>query len=158
STFTIAAISTFFGNLMIAIVCILTTILIVRLFNRKINILLKISLASILIIHFIRYFYLGIDSVLGFSLSTINLVLLVVIIFFYILSSWKKLHGAQWVIVIGVVISLVSGSIYDAVTIFGNDFNSGIAEYTYITIFSLSFPLALVVYVAMRFKEIIKEV
>ena len=74
-----------------------------------------------------------------------------------VLKSWKSITGAQWAIVVGLlltfvwlVLALVSSLHYDT-TIFpySRFFNVAI---------TLTFPLSLLVYVSLRFKEILGEV
>jgi two-component system NtrC family sensor kinase len=72
-------------------------------------------------------------------------------------SSWKTLKGAQWAIVAGLMLML---SIVLSVSIFELIFPRGTIqnEELFVSVMILSFPMSLIVYVAMRFKEIIKEV
>ena len=75
---------------------------------------------------------------------------------YFIVSSWKKLRGAQWAIVFGLCFSLVFALLYVLLhTIY---VQSVFLYYLSIAGYALSFQLSLLVYVAMRFKEIIKEV
>jgi len=83
---------------------------------------------------------------------------LVIVCIYYIASSWRKTRGAQWCIVAGLLSSVVF-VIASQLAFFLNR-GGRPPEYTYYlqTGFLLSFPLSMLVYVAMRFKEIIKEV
>ncbi len=79
---------------------------------------------------------------------------------YYIISSWKTLRGAQWSVVVGLLSVLVfllllmilgalfPGKIYA---------DRGIGYYL-IAGFALSFPLSLLVFVALRFNEMLREV
>jgi two-component system NtrC family sensor kinase len=72
------------------------------------------------------------------------------------LSAWriilamKTMHGAQWSIVVGLLITALGGLLWF--------FSIGKAGNITNSIAIVSFPVALLVYVAIRFKEIIKEV
>lgn len=72
-----------------------------------------------------------------------------------IVSRWKKLKGAQWAIVAGLSLSILFGALFAF-------FNLRDSYKNYwqplLTGFYLSFPLSLMVYVSLRFKEIINEV
>ncbi|MBS1533278.1 MAG: GHKL domain-containing protein [Bacteroidetes bacterium] len=79
---------------------------------------------------------------------------------YYIISSWKKLRGAQWSIVAGILGSIlffatliIAGMLWPGQVFI--DFGIGYFLYTG---WLLCFPVSMLVYVAMRFKEIIKEV
>jgi two-component system, NtrC family, sensor kinase len=83
---------------------------------------------------------------------------LVIVCIYYIVSSWRKTRGAQWCIVAGLLSSVVFVIALQLVTFLTRGGRP--PEYIYYlqTGFLLSFPLSMLVYVAMRFKEIIKEV
>jgi len=75
-------------------------------------------------------------------------------IFTYILvSSWKKLKGAQWAIAGGLLLSIVF-----AVVLVTLSLDKFALRLSFLSCFYFSFPLSLVVYVSLRFREIIKEV
>jgi signal transduction histidine kinase len=76
---------------------------------------------------------------------------------YYVVSSWKKLNGAQWAIVTGLLLSSVFAVIYLVVSNLSNS-DTSVFHYLLQSGFPLCFPLSLMVYVAMRFKEIIVEV
>jgi len=76
---------------------------------------------------------------------------------YYIFSSWKKLRGAQWAIVVGLFFSLFMFCfffVYLKISPTADFYRA----YTLLSFFVLSFPISLLVYVSMRFKEIIQEV
>jgi signal transduction histidine kinase len=79
---------------------------------------------------------------ISFSLPPLIITLLLLLI---VLSSWKKLKGAQW--------AIVAGTLFTA--IFSYTWSS---SYKYQSGMYLSFPVSLMIYVAMRFKEILNEV
>ncbi|MGK4568973.1 sensor histidine kinase [Flavobacterium sp. 3HN19-14] len=82
---------------------------------------------------------------------------LAVISGYYVVTSWRAIRGAQWAIITGLFLSfftvsvlLITSAMYQS-TIFPN---STILN----TIFLLSMPLSLLVFVALRFKEVLSEV
>ncbi|KAA9041153.1 histidine kinase [Ginsengibacter hankyongi] len=92
-----------------------------------------------------------------YFLEFLMIFLAVTICLYYIISSWKKLQGAQWAIVVGLFFSLFTffaGIIYAYVT----GITSQYFTFFLFTCFILSFPISLLVYVSMRFKEMIQEV
>ncbi|HEY5463042.1 MAG TPA: ATP-binding protein [Hanamia sp.] len=133
---------------------IIIPFLLAKIFKRKLSRPLKIFLLIILIA-FISIFF--ISNTTGNILIGISVLSLIVICLYYIISSWEKLKGAQWAIVAGVLLSLFFILLFFFINIF---YESILPQYYYlfITGFALSFPLSLLVYVSMRFKEFIKEV
>jgi signal transduction histidine kinase len=86
----------------------------------------------------ITYFY---GEAYGENLNFILPPIIITILLLYVVvSSWRRLKGAQWAVVAGVVLS----------TIFA--FTGPVSAQ------ELTFPLSLMVYVAIRFKEILTEV
>jgi len=73
---------------------------------------------------------------------------------YYVIKAWKNAKGAQWAIIIGVLATL-SLILTAVLSFFSNvDINENFAR----AMFLLFLPLSLLVYVSMRFKEIIVEV
>jgi len=76
---------------------------------------------------------------------------------YILISSWKKLKGAQWAIVIGVI----STTVFSLLWAFLYTFYQNLSFQISILIQSLqclSYPVSLMIYVVIRFKEILKEV
>ena len=129
-----------------------------RIFKRKIPFILSVIFLfylSIVIISGTRLIVM--DEKIVRTSGAIFIVLIIIVSIYYMVSSWKKLKGAQWAIVAGLIFTL---SILFLVVIFQfisqdaiNSFSNLIAAVVY-----LSFPMSLMVYVAMRFKEIIHDV
>ena len=88
--------------------------------------------------------------------SIVLTVIIILLNIYYIVSSWKSLKGPQWALVAGAMMSLFFAGAFTYVLVKGNIISNDILLYQ--TGFSLSFPLSLLVYVSMRFKEIIIEV
>ena len=136
--------------ILVSLCGIFSLLLMLRIFKRKISLWFKISLwlifASGIAIVFLQSVYLLIFEI----------VLIIINYAYYITTSWKTLKGAQWAVIVGIILAFSFGLLLAT---------SGIAapgNYSLGLLFAtglfLSSPLSLLVYVAMRFKEIIKEV
>ena len=139
---------------MVELILITMPIILADIFKRKISQRFKMLAVVLVIYSAISYF---LPSYLSIPLGAANL-FLVIICIYYIVSSWRKLRGAQWCIVAGLLSSalfITSLQVWGVVN--KGDYASDIIFYLR-TGFLLSFPISLLVYVAMRFKEIIKEV
>ncbi|WP_229254075.1 sensor histidine kinase [Dyadobacter sp. NIV53] len=144
----------FFGQFFIIIICAWLTLSLVMLalmnifgyrIKRRWSTLL--ILASIAGAELDRY--VADDSVISVAILAQQISIL-----YLIISSWKRLHGAQWAIVVGALSTFVSASVY-AVFVFTNisfDFN------LLYTILLLGLPISFLIYIALRFKEILTEV
>ena len=127
-------------------------VILIQIFKRTINTPLKIFLALFVVLFVVAAFLsIGPSNVIDFGLLGI----LFAISIYYIVSSWKNLKGAQWSIVVGLLFSLTWALIFILTAIYVPD--NGFLFYMGITGYMLSFPLSLLVYVAMRFREIINE-
>jgi signal transduction histidine kinase len=142
------------ASLFLSLIFITIPLIIARIFKREISFLLK----SFLIIVFLAIICGAFLPLNTFSILSAGLNFIIIsICIYYIFSSWKNLKGPQWAIVAGVLSSLLFFFLF----LFIQVMNTGsikLNPYLYITGFVLAFPLSLLVYVAMRFKEIIKEV
>jgi len=84
--------------------------------------------------------------------------LIVAILLFYIsVSSWKRLRGAQWAVVAGIISTTIFSLAWAYLV---NHYHSELFPHTYLyqSGMYLSLPVSLMIYVAMRFKEILTEV
>jgi signal transduction histidine kinase len=127
-------------------------LVLIRVFNRRIVGWVKVFFwVNIAILTFT--FFLPPD--IGDLVFAVLLFLTFGIDVYYIISSWKNLQGPQWAIVVGLIASFTFAGLYTFALNGSN--NLDIIQIT-ITGYSLSFPLSLLVYVSMRFKEIITEV
>jgi two-component system NtrC family sensor kinase len=125
----------------------------VSVFGRRITKALKIFLViGFIFFVIVNYLPENIASIVGL----VPVVAAAVLAMYYITSSWKSLKGPQWAIVVGLMVSLLSACIYVCIVTFIGVSDS--ATTICITGYSLSFPLSLLVYVSMRFKQIITEV
>ncbi|MBL7852406.1 MAG: hypothetical protein JNN04_15990, partial [Cyclobacteriaceae bacterium] len=85
-------------------------------------------------------------------------VLLSLLCAYLILSSWRTLHGAQWAVVAGLVITLFWIVLF-SIGLITHDFSYFYPNsLLYITGIYISFPFSLFVYLALRFKEVLQEV
>jgi signal transduction histidine kinase len=129
----------------------MSIIVVGQVFKTKLSEKLKIILAA--------YIIIGIFQLLLNNSALLVILSLIPIIIYawFIVSSWKTLKGAQWVIVGGIFVAMSLSLLYFILYIkFGTDFFPGSLLVT--TGVMLSFPLSLLVYVAVRVKEIISEV
>jgi signal transduction histidine kinase len=85
--------------------------------------------------------------------------LLIISVFGYLVgSSWKQLKGAQWAVVVGLVAVILFGIVY-TFQASKHPFEWPFPYcYELLGGVFLSFPFSLMVYVGMRFKEVLKEV
>ena len=112
----------------------------------------------------IQYFFV-VDVILGFSYSFtryitsqsyylqlmgVFILMAIVLSLYCILKALKTIHGAQWSLIVGLLLSFLFGMLWS--------FSIGSKENISSGIGLVSFPLSLLVYVAIRFKEIMREV
>jgi signal transduction histidine kinase len=150
-SYTVYSLST---SLFVEASLIIMPFLLVKIFKRKLSRPLKIFLFILSIVFITDLF---VSNTTGNILIGVSVLSIIVICLYYIISSWKKLKGAQWAIVTGLLLSLFFILLFFFITIF---YPSIVPQYflLFLSGFILSFPLSLLVYVAMRFKEFIKEV
>ncbi len=141
------------GNMFGFLLCIMTVLIIVNIFNRVLTRGLKIFLIIFFISATVGLF---LRDDIGNLMFIPGLFVLLIICFYYIISSWKNLRGAQWAVVVGLLVSFASVIAYVISTAMSHLMITFF--YLSVTCFSLSLPLSLLVYVSMRFKEIINEV
>jgi len=134
-----------------AAVMIFAIVLMLRIFKRKITLLFKIA-AVILFIGGVTQLFLNSYIILILQAS-----LILFLYAYYIITSWKTLKGAQWVVLIGVLLAVSFGLLLATSSLLNPGLNYSLV-FLYYSGLSLSFPLSLLVYVALRFREIIKEV
>ncbi len=138
------------------VVTISVPITLIKIFKRNLNRKLLITLFALSLSTFVPDFIDAPRALLEiFRTGTILFVLGICL--YYIYSSWKKLEGAQWAVVVGLFVSLLA--------LFLSMFSSSLGihlsnyeELSLVSTFVLAFPLSLLAYVAIRFKEIIHEV
>ncbi len=145
------------ATISIALIVASIPVVIAEVFKRRILLWVKITLA-------LFAFYFGssffVPSWIPDLVSYLSILFPLVVSLYYIISSWKNLRGAQWSIVAGLLasffflLSIIVTPVLFPETIYRNRW---IVYFLY-TGFLLSFPASLLVYVAMRFKEIVKEV
>src|SRR5258705_3268097 len=138
-------------SILLSVCAILCLLLMLRIFERKISRSYKIA--------FWILFISGItEIVLSSSYLFIFRLLLIIYLFAYtIIVSWKTLKGAQWSVLIGILLTWSFGLSFATAGLVAPGGSISLALLLATGLF-LSFPLSLLVYVAMRFKEIINEV
>jgi signal transduction histidine kinase len=129
------------------VLCSVILLTLARIFTNKIPRKLIVLVFGIFVC---AIFEIAAGSVLAQSIA---FVATLVVSLYYVVASWKSVKGAGWAIVIGFLCSLVF-MVWAGVNIAIYD-NPG---YKVMTGAFLSFQLSLLVYVSIRFKEIISEV
>jgi two-component system, NtrC family, sensor kinase len=133
-------------------------VILARIFKRKIPLLYNIIVFLLVFIGTISLIRLiEIDEKIFTALNFILLCLIIVFSVYYVVSSWKKLRGAQWAIVAGLLIPLSVLLLVFILQYVSQD-TLNLSFILVGAFLFLSFPMSMMVYVAMRFKEIIKEV
>jgi len=137
-------------SILASVASVLMIVLLLRVFNRKNTLLVKAVLAGILLCGVIRIFSENVMTLI------VQLACVILTYAYYIVTSWKSLKGAQWSLLVGVLLSMFFGlSLAITADVFPSAYSLILILYTGLFI---STPLSLLVYVAMRFKEIISEV
>ena len=141
-----------------SLILILLTIpvLLIRIFKRRLSRKLILFLVALFLLCLLPLFF-DVSKTMGSIIPIVLIVSSLSISMYYIISSWKKLRGAQWAIVVGLFFSLFMLCllfIYLRISVTPDYYQ----YYTLLSCFVLSFPLSLLVYVSIRFKEIIQEV
>jgi two-component system NtrC family sensor kinase len=127
-------------------------ILFASVFKRKVN-----AVALLLII------LMFVSSATDFyffnkQLSTFNAAIYTFGTLYFIVPAWRKLKGAQWALVIGLIIIGFWDILYQINFVGGHYEFPFPFCYLYLTGIFLSSPVANTIYVAMRFKEILRDV
>ena len=138
---------------------ILLPLLLIKVFKRDIHKKLIIGLVIIYVLNVLRGLIPNLSITLNQIIFIPSLIFVFGICLYYVITSWNKLKGAQWAIVVGLIIpvvTLLTG--LSLIIIFEDLNNSRNFGISLVSILYLSFPLALLVYVSMRFKEIVNEV
>ncbi|RYY90860.1 MAG: histidine kinase [Chitinophagaceae bacterium] len=144
----------FVPNLCVALTSIFTVLILATTFKRKISTGVKTFLVLYFLGLLIIFFF---ESNIANPVTAIAYLLISSLCIYYTISSWKSLRGAQWSIVAGLFLGLLCGIIYFILISVYNHVSMG-TIYFLITGYSLAFPLSLLIYVSMRFKEIINDV
>jgi signal transduction histidine kinase len=149
---TVSAIQILFTILMV----LLILVVLAKLFTNKVPRKLVIFLGALLII---TYYNLLVAHIM--PLTIVIAMTAVIIALYYVFTSWKILKGAQWAIVAGVLTTLFWVLLWVVMTWRETETTPLTIRYALIIAITgiyLSFPLSLLVYVSVRFREIIREV
>jgi len=124
----------------------------VHAFRRKVSVPLKLLLIIVVFAGAISDFYFrgALQLPLGILFLSICL--------YFIISSWKNLRGAQWALVVGIL----STCIWNVLLAYNSMIYRPAFPFPFVFLYMtgtfLSFPLSQMVYVVMRFNEILLEV
>ncbi len=134
---------------------LLLPILLIKVLKRKINRRLILSLIILIVVNEIGTFLTSSFSITFEYIYGFSFIFVLGICLYYVITSWKNLMGAQWAIVAGLIFTIF---ILSFLLVFDSVFKSALTYYIYVSLANLAFPLSLMIYVSMRFKEMIKEV
>lgn len=130
---------------------IVSIFLMLRIFKQNITLFFKIT-GSVIFIGGIFQLFFDNDIII-----VIQVILILVIYAYYIFTSWKSIRGAQWAVLAGILIAMFFGLLLSTNYLVNPALNNSLQLFYYSGLF-LSSPISLLVYVAIRFREIIKEV
>ena len=149
---TVSAIQILFTIMMVPLVLVVLA----KVFKNKVPGKLIIFLGTLLII---AYYNLLVGHIM--LLTVLIAIAAVIIALYYVFTSWKRLKGAQWAIGAGVLTTLFWVLLWGIMTWREAETTPLTIRYALIIAITgiyLSFPLSLLVYVSVRFREIIREV
>lgn len=143
----------------ISTIVLLLPILLIKVFKRKINNKLILSLIILIVVNEIGTFLTSSFSIIVQYIYGGSFIFVFGICLYYAITSWKNLMGAQWAIVGGLIftISILLGG-FILILILPNLFESQYSNLLFNSFFNLGFPFSLLIYVSIRFKEMINEV
>jgi len=131
----------FFSTTIIYVPVLLARILNIKL-NRSIRWILIIFLASVLFQILFK----------NFNLTVIHSPIVLAMCGYLLIRSYKQIHGAAWAVICGLGMTVLLWAYLASVSLFyHSDSFPHVQEYA--TALTLSFPLSLLVFVAIRFKE-----
>ncbi|WP_336515441.1 sensor histidine kinase [Pollutibacter soli] len=138
-------------EIFIALSLWMMVIIIGQVFHSRIVAPIRIILAGLLLLGIFNMFFP--DA----TLRNILVATVLGICVWYIATSWKKLRGAQWAIIVGMVLTLFWIAVF---VYFSSRYRVQIFPHAlkFVSAIYLSFPLGLLFYVSFRFREIISEV
>ncbi len=151
TSFNILQTSKLLMAILVPTIFIFSIFLIVKLLNRPVSKPLK-SIFLLLVLIPILFFFI--------STSIIPLIVLIIVIgtcIYYIIISFSSLRGAQWAVIVGVLSTLLIIILTVVYSLMKFDHDFFILS-LFKSAFHLAFPFSLLVFTALRFKEIIKEV
>ncbi len=141
----------FLGTISFAGVFTFMPLLVAKVFKNYIPLPLKIYAIACMI-------YAGISFLNGWDkISLANELLSFLLCAYYLIVSRKILKGAKWAIVIGLILTLLIGMTLDTVVNYMPDMSKYFISLLRFGAY-LSFPLSLLVYVALRMKEVNADV
>jgi len=129
---------------------ILTAIIVATTVQRQISKWLVAILALIVAIGFVENLFPG-------TIGPLGTLLFMLLCAYYTIVSWKSLNGAQWAIVVGLLVTAVWLVVYLVGYLMYRRLLYPVSL-LYMTGFALSFPFSLLIYLAIRFQENIKDI
>jgi signal transduction histidine kinase len=137
----------------------LLPILLIKVFKRKINSRLILSLFILNVLNGIGvYSTHSFETTFGIIIGG-STIFVLGICFYYVITSWENLRGAQWAIVGGLIFTATIYLVSFIMSLISpNGLGSQYLNLLYTTVEALAFPFSLLIYVSMRFKEMIQEV
>ena len=140
-------------------IILLLPILLIKVFKRKINSRIILILIILIILNEIGALITNSFETTAFFIYVGSIIFVTGVCLYYVITSWKNLIGAQWAIIGGLFFTvftyLVSLLMY---VLMPNGFGSQYFDLLFRSVVSIGFPFSLLIYVSMRFKEMIKEV
>jgi len=142
----------FVENILFSFLLSYTCVLVAKLFDHKYSFIASWFVLISVIVGLIQFF----TPLQILSLAYPQFLVLPILLFYYILTSWKKINKTNGIIVGGIIAVLFFQLL---IPITGAN---GVYRYksffTLLFLSSISFPVSLMVYVAVRFKTILTEV
>ncbi|TLU97297.1 ATP-binding protein [Dyadobacter luticola] len=126
-----------------------SVVAIAHILGRPLSLVLRVVIIAVATIGGIATIIIG-DNRIG-SVST---VLGSLVVMYLLVAAWKNVRGAQWPVVVGAIISLVSYLTYAAIIYGIIDLPTKLA----MTGALIAIPLSFVVYIILRFREILMDV
>ena len=144
---TINALQFLFTDLML----LLTPLILAKIFFNYVSRKLLVFLGILFIIFYYTRLVIALIPLL------IVVIIIMAISAYFVIASWKTIKGAKWAIAAGVLITLFWVLIYVIIKLIElTPLSNG--ELMVVTLLYVSIPLSLLVYVSLRFREIISEV
>jgi len=143
-------------NVFTVLMVLMIPVILSKIFTSKVSNVLPVALGVIGVLEFLNltlWFWHPLTITLGTGIAILSL--------YFVISSWKTLRGAQWAVVIGVLVSLCFILYWSVSSLWSNETRPLVIYYQQILLLAgiyLSFPISLLVFVSIRFKEIITEV
>ncbi len=151
---TVAQLNGCAGNILIELIFITIPVIFAKVLSRTISRKFKALLVVIVLYSAVVNF---LPAYVLIPLGVADIFFIIVCIY-YIVTSWRKLYGAQWCIVAGLLSAVGFVIVLFIFAAVRSDTVTVDLVFFLMAGFVLSFPLSMLVYAAMRFREIIEDV